>query len=219
MPARHHFWIALFLFMTAPARAAELPELFRSDFAKDKLDGWKMADPGAWSIANSDHGPVLALTRQSDYRPRVRSPVNYALIERISLSDFELELEMKSTTRDYDHRDLCLFFGYRDPEHFYYVHFGKRADLHAHSVFLVDGKARISIAKERTKGTPWTDGWHRVKLVRDVANGAIRVYFDEDAKPIMVAEDKTFLAGQVGVGSFDDTGMFANIVLRGQKVP
>ena len=33
-------------------------------------------------------------------------------------------------------------------------------------------------------------------------------------KPIMKAEDKTFQAGYVGFGSFDDTGRFRSVTLH-----
>jgi hypothetical protein len=64
----------------------------------------------------------------------------------------------------------------------------------------------------------WGDGWHNVRIVRTVADGAIAVYFDDMAKPIMRAEDKTFTWGRIGVGSFDDTGNYDDIVIRGIKV-
>ena len=49
-------------------------------------------------------------------------------------------------------------------------------------------------------------------------DGSIRVFFDDMSEPIMIAEDKTFGAGYIGFGSFDDTGMVDNIVIRGAKV-
>ena len=57
--------------------------------------------------------------------------------------------------------------------------------------------------------------WHQVRVTRDVSEGKIAVYFDDLEKPAMTAEDKTFKAGQVGVGSFDDTGDFDDFELRG----
>ena len=36
--------------------------------------------------------------------------------------------------------------------------------------------------------------------------------------PVMTASDKTFVWGQVGIGSFDDTGNFDNLYLFGNKV-
>jgi hypothetical protein len=37
-------------------------------------------------------------------------------------------------------------------------------------------------------------------------------------KPIMTAVDRTFTWGQVGVGSFDDTGNWREVKLHGVKV-
>jgi hypothetical protein len=37
-------------------------------------------------------------------------------------------------------------------------------------------------------------------------------------KPIMVAQDKTHGAGQIGFGSFDDTGKVTNIRIWGTEV-
>ena len=63
---------------------------------------------------------------------------------------------MRSTQEVYGHQDLCLFFGYQDASHFYYVHLGREADAHANSIFLVNGEPRVSIAQKRTDGTNWS---------------------------------------------------------------
>jgi hypothetical protein len=54
-----------------------------------------------------------------------------------------------------------------------------------------------------------------VKIVRRTADGSIEVYFDDLKTPVLTAEDKTFLWGQVGIGSFDDTGMWDDVKLQG----
>jgi hypothetical protein len=136
----------------------------------------------------------------------------------IEVSDFVLDVDLRSTVKDYGHRDLCLVFGWQDPERFYYVHLAKAADPHAHSVFLVDRKPRVSIAVERTQGVEWGDGWHRVRVHRDTASGKIEVFFDDLTKQVIRAEDRTFLHGRIGVGSFDDTGEARNVRLRGRLV-
>ena len=123
---------------------------------------------------------------------------------------------MRSTQEVYGHQDLCLFFGYQDPSHFYYVHLGREADAHANSIFLVNGEPRVSIAQKRTDGTAWTKDWHHVRIKRDTSKGTNEVYFDDMKKPVMTTTDKHFLHGRVGIGSFDDTGDFDNFRLRGQ---
>ena len=128
----------------AALAAGELPVVFQEDFEKDgALEKWQPMDPSAWKIATQDGNKVLSMFKGSRYRPPVRSPRNFALIKDLYLGDFVLDLKMQSTTKDYGHRDLCLFFGYQDPSHFYYVHMALRADPHAHSVFIVNGKPRI----------------------------------------------------------------------------
>jgi len=191
---------------------------FEADFEDGSLDEWQATDPSAWRIEEEpDGGKVLALFRESNYQPEVRSPFNINLIKGIEIGSFVLELKLKSTTEDYNHRDLCLFFGYQDPSHFYYVHLGKTADPHANSIFIVDGEPRVSIAITRSDGTDWDEKWHRVRLVRDLEKGTIEVYFDDMNQSIMTAKHDRFSSGRVGVGSFDDTGQFDDIRLWTKK--
>ena len=192
--------------------------MFEADFEDGSLDEWQATDPSAWRIEEEpDGGKVLALFRESNYQPEVRSPFNINLIKGIEIGSFMLELKLKSTTEDYNHRDLCLFFGYQDPSHFYYVHLGKTADPHANSIFIVDGEPRVSIATTRSDGTDWDEKWHRVRLVRDLEKGTIEVYFDDMNQPIMTAKHDRFASGRIGVGSFDDTGQFDDIRLWTKK--
>ena len=195
----------------------KMPLVFEADFEDGSLDAWQATDPAAWRIEDGRGGKVLALYKQSSYTPEVRSPVNINLIEDVEVGSFVLELKMRSTTRDYGHRDMCLFFGHQDPSHFYYVHIANQSDAHANSIFIVNGEPRVSIAKTRTEGTKWDDNWHTVRLVRDVEVGTIEVFFDDNAEPIMTAVDHTFQWGKIGVGSFDDTGQYDDICLKGRK--
>jgi acetyl esterase/lipase len=181
-------------------------------------DRWNPSDANAWKIETIDDNPCYALFQKSNYTPPVRSPLNFALLgENMAVEDFTLDLQLQSTKADYIHLDLCLFFGYEAPDRYYYVHLGKVADPHAHSIFLVNGKPRVSIAKERTDGTPWDKSWHHVRLHRETESGVIEVFWDDMKTPVMRTEDKTFLSGRVGIGSFDDTGRFDDIRLWGRR--
>lgn len=195
----------------------KMPMVFEADFEDGSLDAWQATDSTAWRIEDGRGGKVLALHKQSDYKPEVRSPRNINLIEDVVVGSFVLELKMHSTTRDYGHRDMSLFFGHQDPSHFYYVHIANKSDAHANSIFIVNGEPRVSIAKTRTEGTKWDENWHTVRLVRDVEKGTIEVFFDDADEPIMTAVDHNFKSGRTGVGSFDDTGQFDDIRLRGLK--
>jgi hypothetical protein len=202
-----------------PAEIAgvKMPLVFETDFENGKLDSWQATDSAAWRIENEHGGKVLALYKQSSYEPQVRSPLNIILVRNVTVGSFVMELDMRSTTKDYGHRDMCLFFGHQDPSHFYYVHIANKSDAHANSIFVVDGEPRVSIAKTRTEGTKWDDDWHTVRLLRDLEKGTIEVFFDDGPEPIMTAVDHRFRWGTVGVGSFDDTGQFDNVKLWGGK--
>jgi len=195
----------------------KLPLLYQDNFEKG-ADRWEPTDPKAWKVIAQGDNHVYSQFQQSKYKPPHRSPLNIALLKDVRVGDFVLEAKLQSTARDYPHRDMCLFFGHQDPAHFYYVHLGQRTDDHANQIFLVNGADRTKISTKTTKGTPWDDKWHRVKIVRTVADGSIAVYFDDMKTPVMTATDKTFAWGRVGIGSFDDTGNWDDVRLYGRVV-
>jgi len=190
--------------------------VFEEDFDKG-ADHWQPTDADAWKIAETDRGKVYSQYKASKYKPPHRSPFNISLLKDVSVGDFDVEVKVQSTCRDYGHRDVCLFFGYQDPAHFYYVHLGKNPDPNSSQIMIVNGAPRTMITKNKSPGVPWDDQWHDVKIVRRVGDGTIEVYFDDMTKPIMIAEDKTFTWGRIGLGTFDDTANFDALKLRGNK--
>ncbi len=211
---------------TLPVRAARAKEvedatdlpLVKKETFESGAKGWTPTDTHAWRVIEQDGSQVYSLHRQSKYKPTHRSPFNYSLMDDILVGDFDLFARVITTQRDYGHRSMCLFFGWQDPEHFYYVHLGQKTDDHANQVFIVNDAPRIKISSRTTPGTPWDSEWHTVKIKRRVASGLIEVYWDNMDEPIMEAEDKTFSWGKVGLGSFDDTGNWDDIRLYGIEV-
>jgi hypothetical protein len=204
--------------LAAPTAADDpkLPVVFTDKFDKG-ADHWQPTDAQAWKVVSSEKGSYYNQFKNSDYKPPHRSPLNIALIKDVKVSDFVFEAQVLSTGKDGPHRDMCLFFGYQDPAHFYYCHIAKKADDHANQIFIVNNADRNKISTKSTDGTPWDDKWHHVKVVRTVGDGKIEIYFDDMKTPIMTATDKTFAWGQVGVGSFDDSGNWKDVTLRGNK--
>ncbi|NLH44283.1 MAG: DUF1080 domain-containing protein [Planctomycetes bacterium] len=192
-----------------------LPLAFFEDF-ESGAGRWTQTDPNAWKIASQDGNCVYTLFQQSRYEPPVRSPFNIARVKDLKVSDFVVQARMEQTGKEYGHRDMVVVFGYQDPSHFYYVHIATKSDEVANSILIVNGQPRVSIVKERTEGTDWSTGFHDVRVVRDSAGGSIQVYFDNMDKPIMTAQDKTFLSGGIGFGSFDDTGAIDNVIVWGR---
>ena len=183
------------------------------------MERWEPTCDEGWSVSKDGERTVLDLGKDCDYKPEVRSPVRIAWIKDLNVGDFILDFEGRQTGREYGHRDMCLFFGKQDGSHFYYVHIASVADAHANSIFLVNGEPRVSIAQERTDGTKWTQGYHHIRVKRDVDSGSIEVFFDDMEKPAMRTVDKTFTSGTIGLGSFDDEGHFDNVKIWGEVLP
>lgn len=213
--------LALSLFGAAtpqlPTPAGEIPADYVLQYEQN-FDSWEslldfeMSDPAAWKWDHSEGG-ALELFGASKYRARVRSPFNIAMLKDRYFGDFILEADLAQSGREYGHRDLCLFFSAKDPTNFYYVHIASVTDDHANQIFLVNDEPRVKISSKTTEGTDWkeTNSWHKVRVERKVADGSIKIYFDDMETPIMEATDQHFDFGRVGLGSFDDTGRFDNL--------
>lgn len=195
-----------------------LPLVFTDEFESGAISHWKATDPTVWRLAEHNGQRFLQQFARSDVQTPVRSPFNRSLVSDLRVGDFQLDVDVRSTARDYGHRDVCLFFGYQDQTHFYYVHLGQRADDHANQIFIVNEAPRVKISTQTTEGTPWDSQWHHVRIVRDADSGEIAVYFDDMTEPVMKATDTTFTWGTIGVGTFDDTGDYDNVQVRGVRV-
>jgi hypothetical protein len=202
--------------LAADGEAAELPLLVQEDF-ENGADRWQPVGGSQWEIMEADDGGhAYRMTGKSSYKPPVRSPRIISLLRDVVVSDFEITARVQSTNYNAgNHRDMCIFWGYQDPSHFYYVHFGQKPDPHACQIFIVDGAPRKMITVKKSAGTPWDKAWHDIKVVRRVADGSMEVYFDDMETPVMTAQDKTFTWGQVGIGTFDDNGNWDDLTLRG----
>jgi hypothetical protein len=211
----------------ALASSAELPVVYKDDFEQG-MDHWvplgesHVEPPFAVLEVKGPSGGMTKVLRAlgtSKYEPPFRSPPNVALLKDIVVGDLEITAKVQSTNVNAGpHRDMCIVWGYQDPSHFYYVHFGAAADPNACQIFIVNDAARTPITVKTAKGTPWTEGWHEVKVKRNAADGAIEVFFDDMDEPFMTAKDTNFTWGRVGLGTFDDNGNWDEFVLRGEKV-
>ena len=209
-------FVAFAVTCSAPAEKPRLRLVYKDSFEQGATR-WEPTDETAWRIKETAQGKVLSqFKKRSQYEPPFRSPLNISLLRDVNVTDFELTVKVLSTHEDYGHRDVCLFFGYQDPAHFYYVHLGKKTDDHANQVFIVNGADRTKISTKTTEGTDWDDQWHTIRIVRSSRSGTILIYFDDMKRHVMAATDSTFRWGRVGVGSFDDTSDWDDFRLRGQ---
>ncbi len=159
----------------------EAPPGFELVYAQDFEDpraaqDFVASDPRAWRVAREGGNGFLELFAASRYQPPHRSPLAIAVLVGPVVGDFVLELDVQQTGREYDHRDLCFFFGVRDPAHYGYAHLATRADDTAHHVHLVEAADRRPVTSARTFGVDWGSArWRHVRLVREARSGRVRL--------------------------------------------
>src|SRR5260221_9965141 len=97
----------------------ELPVLVTEDFEAG-AGRWEFSDPAAWKVVETPKGKVLSLFEKTTPKVPHRSPFGMAILKDVSVGDFVLEAELRSTVKGHPKQDLCVFFGYQDNDHFYY---------------------------------------------------------------------------------------------------
>ena len=189
---------------------------FHDNFSAGKLDAWQFPFPNDWEVKEA--GPLHFLHMIRNREPLIpRRPQQFARIKDINVRGFTFETRMRR-----EGRSLLIAFNYVDTLHFYYAHLsvdsGARADVH-NGIFLVNGSARRRIAGMEAAPALPDKNWHKVRVERDVYSGSIKVFVDGESQPRFSVVDHTLQCGQVGLGSFDETGDFADVKLSSKDGP
>lgn len=195
-----------------------LPLLAQADFETGSAAGWQPNGPDRWRVVADGASMVYELEAPGE-QGLVRAPTSWSLWAGHDVSSFEFSGRLRCHTDPaIAARDMCVIFHFQDPTHFYYVHYAGSSDELHNIISLVDGRDRIKINTEPAGTSVYrlTDrDWHAFKVTCDARTGEIRAYLDDMTAPILTARDRTLGHGLVGIGSFDDTGAFANLELRG----
>ena len=201
---------ALILIRVIEARPAPLAVNFHDDFASGKLDHWEFPFAEDWVI--KEEGPLHYLHMLRNRDPLVpRRPQQFARVKGIKVGSFTLETRVRR-----EGSSMMIAFDYVDSLHFYYTHLSKdpgaKVDVH-NGIFLVDGAPRRRIAGLEAAPALPDKNWHKVRVERDVNTGSTKVFVDDEPQPRFSVVDKTFKCGQVGLGSFDETGDYTDFKL------
>jgi len=192
------------------ARPATEKINFHDNFSSGKLDAWQFPFPEDWVVKEEGRLHYLHMLRNRD--PLVpRRPQQFALLKGITVGSFTLETRVRR-----EGRSMLIVFNYVDTLHFYYTHLsadpGSKVAVH-NGIFMVDGAPRRRIAGLEAAPVLPDTNWHKVRVQRDVSSGSIEVFVDDQPQPRFSVVDNTFKCGQVGFGSFDETGDFADVKL------
>ena len=184
---------------------------FREDFESAGLDAWEFPYLQDWEIRREGDNRFLHMLRNRE--PGVpRRPLQFARLRNVNVGSFELRARVRR-----EGQSMIIVFNYVDTMHFYYAHIsgdrGTEQPVH-NGLFIVNGEPRKRIAgTEAPPALPDRD-WHRVRLARNARTGSIELFVDEQKEPLFSMVDPTFPCGQIGIGSFDETGDFDDIELE-----
>lgn len=194
-----------------PGTARTKSLIITDNFSSGHLTGWEMPFPEDWQILSEGNLHYLHMRRSRP--PGVpRRPLQFAWLKGVNVGSFELNVNVRCPQGS-----MIVVFNYVDTLHFYYVHLsdvpGTRIAVH-NGIFIVDGGPRRRIAGLHAAAALSDNVWHDVRIVRDSRSGSIQVFMDKQTTPRFSVVDLTFTCGQIGLGSFDDTGDFAQLRLR-----
>ncbi len=181
------------------------------NFNSGNLHAWDMPFPEDWEILQQ--GDLHYLHMKRNREPLVpRRPMQFARLKGVKVGSFALDVDVRRSGGS-----MIVVFNYVDTLHFYYVHLsenpGTQISVH-NGIFLVNGKPRYRIAGLTASPALPDKAWHHVRIVRDVQTGSIQVFMDHEKQPRFSTTDHTFTCGQVGLGSFDETGDFSHFELK-----
>ncbi len=183
----------------------------RDNFSMGNLKAWQMPFTQDWEILQQGNLHYLHMKRSRT--PVVpRRPLQFALLKGAKVGSFTLDTSVRRVGGS-----MIIVFNYVDTLHFYYVHLsvnpGKQISVH-NGIFIVNGKPRYRIAGLDAAPALPDRSWHHVRIVRNVRTGSIQVFLDGEKQARFSVIDHTFTCGQFGLGSFDETGDFAQFRLR-----
>lgn len=177
---------------------------------------WTVQDAADWRLEDGSPA-VLRLMRKGE--PGVpRRPTKYAIAEAGPFQRVTVEVEMLR-----EGRSLIIVYAYQDGAHYNYAHISsdeaQKVQVH-NGIFHVFGgeRVRISSLTGPASFAPQPE-WTPVKLVWDGSTGLCEVFVNGKPNPSLRAVDLSLSEGRVGLGSFNETGAFRNLRIRGDAVP
>jgi len=202
------FWMKLMLALmmaALPGLAADALNVFGKS--------WSVPNAADWKITGANGAQVLQLATHRGPLPGPRRPIQFALLDLPAYKSLTVEADVKPLALS-----LMMVFAYRDEAHFDYAHLsvdtGTKQPVH-NGIFHVYGGERVRISSEQ--GPPAfaaTGRWYHVKLTHDDGTGSVQVTVDGKPVPALEAVDRSLGAGRTGLGSFDETAEFKNVVIR-----
>ncbi len=165
---------------------------------------WIPLTSSRWSI-NNENGNKSLFLNTSEYSQLSGNRLGEYIKSTDSYTDFSLSVLAKNNEPSGNiNADYALVFGLQDASNYYYMLFNR--SMNNTQLFKVADNTRTVLA---TATSDWItdDEYHRIE-VRHIMD-YIEIRFDDNI--VLQSSDSTFLTGQIGLGSYNDSAFFDNI--------
>lgn len=172
---------------------------------------WTVEKPSDWAVEDG----VLKLVVSSEPLPgQPRRPTHFALAETPAFRRVTVEAEIQKNGRS-----LIIVYAWQDKDHYNYAHISSdmavQSNMH-NGMFHIFGGERVRISSLDGPGSLPGPAWTPIKLVFDGESGRCFVEVNGKRNPSLDAVDLSLRYGRIGLGSFDETGEFRNVKIKGE---
>ncbi len=194
------------LLLTLALSAATVPETIQA-FGHS----WTVQMASDWSVEN---GTLRLKVAGEPAAGQPRRPQKYAILNSKPYRKVTVEAEMKHNARS-----LMIVYAWQDKDHYNYAHIStdEAAKQNVHKgMFHVFSGERVRMSALDGAASFATEEWTPVKLTFDGDTGKCSVEVNGKRNPSLEAVDMSLRWGQVGLGSFNETGDFRNVKITGE---
>ncbi len=172
---------------------------------------WIPLTASRWSVV-ADNGNNALFLNTTDYSPLSGSRLGEHIVSPDSYTDFSFTVNARTNESSGNtNADYTMLFGYQNGDNYYYMLFNRTQSNT--QLFKVVNGVRELLA---TASNNWLldDVYHVIETQRTSNN--IEIRFDNNT--VLQVTDSTFLSGQVGLGSYNDSAYFDDIRISSANI-
>jgi hypothetical protein len=164
--------------------------------------------PSRWSLVTDGGDRRYFLSTSSFDGGATGALGEYALVNDRTYGDFNLTVRVRTAESLADNRgaDICLVYGYRDPDHYYYAMLNGVAANN--QIFRYEAGVRTPVSAAGP-ALITDNAYHDVRLSRRAGTVTVSV----DGVDRLVTTSATAASGAVGIGSFNDSFYFDDLAV------
>lgn len=191
-------------------RLSDNKQVINESFGNDNsLTLFEIYPSGQWLISKQgESGKCLKYLANHKHPVNDIRPITKGIIKENVFENFIIEFDIEQCGRDYDCRDFCLIFDFKDEDNYAFVHFASITGEDCHGIFKVQNGVLNMISEEVEEPVLWgVAEWHKIRVEAD--SDKIKVYFNN--RLLWDIDNFGTISGQIGFGAPDGAAKIDNL--------